>query len=67
MKTTTAAIVFSLLLLSASGQNRELTFLNGFWIAEEYSNSFVKTKSALLSKDAFDPNDPVALRIEASP
>lgn len=39
---------------------------NGIWIAEEYYNSFEKTKSCLESKKSFNPNEPVGLRINTS-
>lgn len=39
--------------------------LEGIWIAEDYLNSFDKTKSSIKSKKAFDPNDPVGLRINS--
>jgi len=35
----------------------------GVWIAEDYLNSFNQTKSSIKSKKAFNPNDPVGLRI----
>ena len=39
---------------------------SGIWIAENYYNSFEKTKSCLKSKKSFDPNAPVGLRINPS-
>ena len=44
---------------------KEIKSLNGIWIAEEFYNSFEQTKSAIKSKDAFDFNYPVALRINS--
>lgn len=37
--------------------------IQGIWIAEDFYNSFEKTRNIHQSKDAFDPNYPVALRI----
>jgi hypothetical protein len=38
----------------------------GIWIANDYYDSFEKTNSAIKSKKAFEPNYPVALRINTS-
>ncbi len=40
--------------------------LEGIWIAEDYMNNFNITKSSIKSEEAFDPNDPVGLRINLS-
>lgn len=42
---------------------QEIKALDGIWVAEDYSGSFDKTRSAVKSKNVFDPSDPVALRI----
>ncbi|MCK0109860.1 hypothetical protein MWU58_11190 [Flavobacteriaceae bacterium S0825] len=44
---------------------KEIKMLEGIWIAEEYYNSFEENNSAIKSKNAFDPNYPVALRINS--
>lgn len=41
----------------------EIKLLEGIWIAEDYKNSFDKTKSSIKSIQAFDADDPVGLRI----
>ncbi len=41
----------------------EIKKIDGIWIAEDFYNSFEKTKSIIKSKKAFDSNYPVALRI----
>ena len=51
------------LLFALSQPSKDIAQLAGIWVAEEYYESFEKTRSAIPSKDAFDPNDPVALRI----
>ncbi len=43
----------------------QIKHLEGIWIAEDYLNSFDITKSSIKSKKAFDPNDPVGLRINS--
>lgn len=47
----------------AQKAKKELKKLEGIWIAEDYYNSFEKTKSAVKSKKAFGFWDPVGLRI----
>jgi hypothetical protein len=49
------------------GQNtaEEIKMMEGIWVAEDYYNSFENTKSAVESKNAFDFNYPVALRINS--
>lgn len=49
-----------------SQKKRNIDDYNGIWIAEEYYNSFEKTKSCLKSKSSFDANEPVGLRINSS-
>lgn len=44
----------------------EIKSLNGIWVAENYYNSFEKTRSAVESKSAFPPTDPAALRINSA-
>ena len=41
----------------------QVKYLQGIWIAEDYMNSFDRTKSSIKSKRAFEANDPVGLRI----
>lgn len=67
MKTITTYILL-LVFFDCYCQNTEnkIKELEGIWIAEDYYNSFLKTKSAALSKQAFDANDPVALRVNGS-
>ncbi len=63
-----AITIFHILFFYISfGQNpaNEIESLNGIWIAEDYYNSFEKTKSAVKSKNAFNFNYPVALRINS--
>ncbi len=49
-----------------SQEKEKIEDYNGIWIAEEYYNSFEKTKSCLESKNSFDSNEPVGLRINSS-
>lgn len=49
-----------------SQQKEKIEKYEGIWIAEEYYNSFEKTKNCIESKDSFDPNEPVGLRINTS-
>ncbi|MDY2588528.1 hypothetical protein [Winogradskyella aquimaris] len=61
--------LLTLLLLSNfcfSQEKEKIEAYNGIWIAEEYYNSFEKTKSCLESKNSFAPNEPVGLRINSS-
>jgi hypothetical protein len=62
-------ILIILLIISnlCFSQEKELIeSYSGIWIAEDYYNSFEKTKSCLKSKKSFDPNAPVGLRINPS-
>lgn len=66
MKRLTTTILLTILTLTVYCQERlvdQLEYLEGIWIAEDYLNSFDKTKSSVKSKKAFDANDPVGLRI----
>jgi len=61
-------IIFLIILLNYNqnifGQSlNELKKYEGIWIAKDYYNSFLKTKSAILSRKAFSPDNPVGLRI----
>jgi hypothetical protein len=49
------------------GQNpiKEIESVNGIWVAEDYYTSFEETKSAVESKNAFNFNYPVALRVNS--
>jgi hypothetical protein len=60
-------LILLLLIFSINCQRNllpeSLPNLEGIWIAEDYLKSFEQTKSSLKSKDAFDLNYPVGLRI----
>lgn len=61
--------LITLLLISNfcfSQEKEKIEAYNGVWIAEEYYNSFEKTKNCLESKKVFAPNEPVGLRINSS-
>ncbi|WCO03479.1 hypothetical protein [Psychroserpens ponticola] len=49
----------------AQNVSKEIKTIEGIWIAEDYYNSFEQTKSAIKSKNAFNLNYPVALRINS--
>jgi hypothetical protein len=69
MKRLTYTIILSLLTLTVYSQDKlvdKIKKLEGIWIAEDYLKSFDKTKSSIKSKMAFDPSDPVGLRINMS-
>lgn len=59
-------ILLILLIISnfCFSQEKELIeSYSGIWIAEDYYNSFEKTKSCLKSKNSYNPDLPVGLRI----
>jgi hypothetical protein len=59
-------VLFSILTLAGSCQKRivdQIKSLEGIWIAEDYLKSFDITRSSIKSARAFDPDDPVGLRI----
>lgn len=62
-------IILSILALSSictgAQVKKDIKSLNGIWIAVGYYNSFEQTKSAIVSRKAFEPNDPVGLRINS--
>jgi hypothetical protein len=69
MKRLTITILLTILTFTVNCQDRlidQIKYLEGIWIAEDYLNSFDKTKSSIKSKKAFDANDPVGLRINKS-
>ena len=51
--------------LAVQNAKEEIKEIEGIWIAEDYYNSFESTKSAVKSKNAFDFNYPVAIRINS--
>ncbi len=61
--TITVTILFSGFISYGQKAIEDLNTLQGIWIAEDYHNSFENTKSAIKSKNAFDYNYPVGLRI----
>jgi hypothetical protein len=60
------ALIILLLISKFCLSQEKIQDYNGIWIAEDYYHSFEKTKNCLESKYAFDPNEPVGLRINTS-
>ena len=56
--------IYSIFCFSQNPQE-DIKTIEGIWIAEDYYNSFEKTRSAVESKNKFDFNYPVALRINS--
>ena len=58
-------LFFSTIVCLGQNAKEEIKEIEGIWIAEDYYNSFESTKSAVKSKNAFDFNYPVAIRINS--
>lgn len=59
-------LTFQIFTISLLSQNIvDVKEIEGVWIAEDFYNSFEKTKNIHKSKYVFDPNYPIALRINS--
>ena len=57
-------IIFLIITISVYSQSlRVIKKMEGVWIAEDYYNDFIKTKSAIASKKSFEHSNYVGLRI----
>ncbi len=65
-KTITYILIIASFYCFSQKDQEEIQKIEGIWVAEDYLESFENSNSAIQSKNSFDPDAPVALRINSN-